>query len=56
MFTANVNFSPTIEARSRGSLLDGSIDLSRDSQDFPTMHFATLSKQRNSASLVSSAA
>jgi hypothetical protein len=56
MFIANVNFSPTIAARPGGALPDVSIDLRRDSQGFPTTRFATLSKQKNSASAVSSAA
>jgi hypothetical protein len=56
MLTSNVNFSPTIAARSGGALPDGFIDLRRDLQDFPTMRFATLSKQKSSASPVSSAA
>jgi hypothetical protein len=56
MFTTNVNFSPMIAVRSGGALPDRSIDLRRDSQDFPTMRFVMLSKQKNSASPVSSAA
>jgi hypothetical protein len=56
MFIANVNFSPTISMRPGGALPDMSIDLRRDSQGFPTMRFTTLSKQKNSASAVSSAA
>jgi hypothetical protein len=56
MFIANVNLSPTIAVRSGGALPHISIDLRRDSQGFPTMRFATLSKHKNSASPVSSAA
>jgi hypothetical protein len=56
MFIANVNFSPTIAARPGDALPHMSIDLRRDSQDFPTMCFATLSKLKNSAYAVSYAA
>jgi hypothetical protein len=56
MLKANVNLSPMMAVRSGGVFPVTSIDLTRTSQGFPIMRFATPSKQNSSASAVPSVA
>jgi hypothetical protein len=54
MFTANVNLRPMIAGRSDGVLREVARVLTRNSQGFPIICFAIMSKQNISASAVPS--
>jgi hypothetical protein len=56
MFIANVNLRPMIAERYGGVLRETSRVLTRNSQGFPIIFFAILSKQNKSALIVPSVA